>query len=299
MAKYVESCSTTDAQNSSVVVTGGLDKAVAIGSITSLFYGESTQKFTSITAAKDKANWDADVKAKKLIYLGDGKVEDTSTEAAFAEDAKLRLKAVSTPAIKSFNYILGICACNTAELEKMKGRTGTLYMITDKKILMATLTDAKEVQGFEASIDNIVTSLPTEDAPWELTTLSITLSSYASEISNPARPVLEFEFKDVDQIYGAEGTASSVSTSGTALSATLTVKKDCTTEVLSGLLLADFKAVDEDGNVLTIASATETGTTGVYAIEITTALTLAYLTTSDVIEKSGVLWYMESVTITT
>lgn len=299
MAKYVESCGATDAQNTSVVATGGLDKAVAIGSITSLFFASTDQKFDSILASKDVANWNTDVAAKKLIYLGDGRVEDTSTEVAFAEDAQLRLKAVSTPAIKSFNYIIGVCGCNVAELIKLKGRTGRLHMQTDKKILLATYTDAKDVEGFACTIDDVVTSLPTADAPWELTTISITLNDYAAEIARPARPVLEFNFKDVDQVYSAEGVASAISNAGSALNATLTITKDCTTDPLTGLLLADMKAVDVDGNVLTIATFTESGTTGVYSISITTALTLAYVTTADIVDVSDVLYYMESVTVST
>lgn len=299
MAKYVEACGSTDTQNTSVVATGGLDKAVAIGAITSLFFAVTEQKFNNILSVKDKDDWDAAVKANQLIYLGDGKTEDSSTEASFAEDAALRLKAVSAPAVKSFNYIIGVCGCNTAELMKLKGRKGRLFMQTDKNILLGVYTETKEVVGFEASIEDITISIPTADAPWELTTLAITLNSYNSEVTSPARPVLEFKFRDVDQVYGAEGDVSGVSSNGTVLTATLKVTKDCTPEPLSGLLVADLKAVDGNGANLVIDSVTESGTTGSYTVTITTTETTAYLSTNGIIEKGSVLWFMETVTVST
>lgn len=296
MGKYVESCGTTST-DSSVVANGGITSVQNIGYFKSLLWTSSSVAKTA-TELKDIATLNALVLSGDAIFLGDGKFEDTSTEAAFFEDAELGIKIEQTAKIKSFKFTLSVCGCTSAELEKMENKQGRLFIQTSTGLLIGRESSGNGI-GWAVSSIAVDSSIPVSDTPVEYTTLDVTFSDHKGDRKNPFRIAVDYLLSEVDQVYSADGTSSAVSTSGSALSATLTVKKDCTTDALSGLVVADLKAVDVNGNVLTIATLVESGSTGVYAISITTALTVAYVTTDGIQAVSGVNYYMDSVTITT
>lgn len=296
MGKYVESCGTTST-DSSVVANGGITSVQNIGYFKSLLWTSSSVAKTA-TELKDIATLNALVLAGDAIFLGDGKFEDTSTEAAFFEDAELGIKIEQTAKIKSFKFTLSVCGCTSAELEKMENKQGRLFIQTSTGLIIGRESSGNGI-GWAVSSIAVDSSIPVSDTPVEYTTLDVTFSDHKGDRKNPFRIAVDYLLSEVDQVYSADGTSSAVSTSGSALDATLTVKKDCTTDALSGLVVADLKAVDVNGNVLVIATLVESGSTGVYAISITTALTVAYVTTDGIQAVSGVNYYMDSVTITT
>lgn len=296
MGKYVESCGTTST-DSSVVANGGITSVQNIGYFKSLLWTSSSVAKTA-TELKDIATLNALVLSGDAIFLGDGKFEDTSTEAAFFEDAELGIKIEQTAKIKSFKFTLSVCGCTSAELEKMENKQGRLFIQTSTGLIIGRESSGNGI-GWAVSSIAVDSSIPVSDTPVEYTTLDVTFSDHKGDRKNPFRIAVDYLLSEVDQVYSADGTSSAVSTSGSALDATLTVKKDCTTDALSGLVVADLKAVDVNGNVLTIATLVESGSTGVYAISITTALTVAYVTTDGIQAVSGVNYYMDSVTITT
>lgn len=296
MGKYVESCGTTST-DSSVVANGGITSVQNIGYFKSLLWTSSSVAKTA-TELKDIATLNALVLSGDAIFLGDGKFEDTSTEAAFFEDAELGIKIEQTAKIKSFKFTLSVCGCTSAELEKMENKQGRLFIQTSTGLIIGRESSGNGI-GWAVSSIAVDSSIPVSDTPVEYTTLDVTFSDHKGDRKNPFRIAVDYLLSEVDQVYSADGTSSAVSTSGSALDATLTVKKDCTTDALSGLVVADLKAVDVNGNVLVIATLVESGSTGVYAISITTALTVAYVTTDGIQAVSGVNYYMDSVTITT
>lgn len=293
MGKLVESCSTSSTENS-FVANGGIDKVQNIGYFKSLLWTSDAVAKTALEL-KDQATLDALVATGDAIFLGDGKFEDTSTEATFFEDAELGIKVEQTSKIKSVKFTLAACACTSAELEKMESKTGRMFIQTSTGLLVGRYDEGKG-KGFAVSSISVDSTIPVSDTPVEYTTLDITFSDHKGDRKNPLRIAIDYLFSEIDQVFAAEGESASTASNGTALSTDITVYKDCTTEKLSGLVLADFKAVDVDGNVLTIASAVETA--GVYAISITTALTKAYVSTDGIKTVSSVLYYMNPVTVT-
>ena len=296
--KYTDACGDSSA-NTNVVATGGIDKKGITGAYRELAWISDDSEFSSVTALKDQANWDAFVLSGDLIPLGKGKFEDISTEAAFFEDNALDIKEETTAATKSIRFTSAICSCSHAELKKMNGKTGRLVIRTSKGFVIGRMQDDGAVKG--RALSNIYVgnrSVPTDDTPVEYTIVDFIFSDNEGDEKNPAEVKVDFLFSEVDHVFSAEGVASNVSSNGSTLTVDITVNKDCSgTDKLSGWLQANCKAVDEDGNELTVASFSESS--GVYTIGITTALTLAYVSFDAITEISNIAYYMDQVRVST
>lgn len=297
---YTEACASA-AANTNIVATGGIDTKGITGYYKRVFWVAAGSSFASVTAMKDKANWDALVAAGNAIYLGQIKTEDQSAEATFFEDNALGIREKQTEATKVVRAVMAICACSHAELKKMEGKEGTIFFETSKNFGIGRLQEDGSIKG--RAVSSIVVgqrSVPTTEQPVEYTTIDFTFSDNDGDEKNPAEVKLGFLFSEVDQVFPVDGVVSSVSSNGTTLSFTLKLTKDCSTDVLGGVVVGDLKAVDEDGNVLTVATATESPA-GTYAVGITTALTLAYVSFNGIrdVASGGVLYYMDTVTVST
>ena len=295
MGAYVETCGTT-AAGDSFVATGGIEKIPNTGYLNALLWVSDTFSGT-ILELKDKETYDTAVATNDVIFLGNGKFEDTSVEATFFEDTDLSIRVEQTPKIKSLLFTLATCACTSAQLEKMENKTGRLLMQTSTSAVWGRY-DNGIGKGMAISSISVDSTLPVSATPVEYTTLAITFSDYKGDRKNPLRIAAPFLFSEIDQVFAADGISGTTSSDGTTLTSEITINKDCTSEKLTGLVLANFKAVDVDGNVLTIASVTEAGTTGVYTVNITTALTKAFVSTDGIITNASILYYMDAVTVT-
>lgn len=296
MSGYTEACGDV-ASNDAIVATGGINKKASPGYWESLFYAKDDFTFSGVSSFKDKDDWDAAVLAGNLIYLGKGKFEDTSTEATFFEDAALDFKELQTPKIKSFKFSLIVCACTSAQLEKMEGKQGRLFVQTSKGFGLGRLMEDGKVQGKAVSSITVDDTLPTNNTPVSYTTLDIAFSDAKGDRQNPWEAKLDFLFSEVDQVYSLTSSVSAVSSNGSALSATVVLYKECSDVKLAGMLLANMKAEDENGNAITIASFTDTS--GSYAAEFTTALTKVYLYTDGIKTVGGNNYYLPKTTIST
>ncbi len=290
MGKYVETCGSSSS-TSSVIANGGIKEKQNIGYFKSLFYVEDEEGKTP-AELKDLATLNSYVAAGKGIFLGDGKFEDTSTEATFFEDAELEIKIEQTAKIKSLKFTLNTCACTSAELEKLENKSGRLFIQTSTGLLVGRYNDGKGL-GWKVSSISVDSTIPVSDTPVEYTTLDITFDDHKGDRKNPFRIEVDYLFSDVDEVYSAEGSASAVSTTGSALSATLNVTKECTNEKLTGLAVGNLKATDVDGNVLVIASYNDSNG----AIEITTDKSKAYVSTDGIVSVNNLLYYMDNVTV--
>ena len=290
MGKYVESCgtSTTD---SGFIANGGIGTKQNIGYFSGLFYVEDEVGKTP-TELKDVDTLNAYVAAGQGIYLGKGKFEDTSTEAAFFEDAELEIKIEQTAKIKSLRFTLNTCACTSAELEKLENKTGRLFIQTSTGLLVGRYNDGKGL-GWKVSSISVDSTIPVSETPVEYTTLDITFDDHKGDRKNPFRIAVDYLFSDVDEVYSAEGSVSSVSTDNTTLSATLSIKKDCTDEDLTGVAIGDLQAETAEGVAVTIASYDN----GTGAIAFTTAETTVYVSSNGIINVGGTLYAMDKVTV--
>lgn len=288
MGKTVESCGGASAENS-IIANGGIGKDANIGYFKSLLWVSDTVALTP-NELKDIETVNALVVTGDAVFLGDGKFEDTSTAAAYFEDAELSIKRITTEKIKSLNFILEACACTVAELEKLESKGGRLFVQTSTGLAIGRDLDGKG-KGMAYSSITVDTSVPTSATPAEYTTINITFSDSKGDMKNPYRIAVDYLFNEIDQVYSAVGTSTNAATDNTTLTADLSINKDCTTEALAGVVAGDLKAEDKNGVALTIAS---------YAagvISITTAETVAYVSFDGIKEKEDLLYYMDKVTV--
>lgn len=249
----------------------------------------------SVAELQDKATFDALVATGDAIYIGKGKFADTSTEAAFFEDNDLEIKVEQTPRVLSVDVTSQMCPCTSAELEKLENKTGRIFIQTSTGQLQGVDYNGQGA-GLEVGSMSVNSTIPVQETPVEYTVISITFANYKYWRANPFRIDLDYGFDEIDQVESAEGVAAGATQSGGTLTDVITITKGCSTEKVNGLVIADFKATDKDGNDLVVASVSETD--GVYTIGVTTALTTAYLATDGIKEKNNILYYMNKVTLT-
>lgn len=297
MSKY--SGIVAEAANDSIVATGGLDKQGLTGAYRGLVWTKEGFSFASITAAKDIDTWNTAIAAGNIIPIGDGEFTDQSTDATFYERAALNIRIKQTNKIKALQFEYAVNACTRAELEKMEGKSGRVFTISENSILEGVYNDDGTVQGKPLSSIDVDDVEPTEDAPVKTTTVTMTFSDPKGDIRNPFQEPIDFGVTDLDQVFSVAPTIANEASNGSALSADITLVDALGNTALTGAVLADFSAEDEDGNALTIASVSETGSTGVYAISITTALTKAYVSFNGIRSIGGVLTYLGPTLVTT
>ncbi len=292
MGKTV-SCGNDSAASKTYIANAGVNTKSLHGYWDKLLWVDGDVR-KSVAELQDKATFDALVATGDVIYVGKGKFADTSTEAAFFEDADLEIKVEQTPRVLSVDVTSQMCPCTSAELEKLENKTGRFFIQTSTGQLQGVDYNGKGA-GVEVSSISVNSTIPTNDTPVEYTVLSITFANYKYFRANPFRIDLDYGFDEIDQVESAEGVAAGASSDGTTLTDVITITKGCSTAKVNGLVAADFKATDVDGNELTIASVNEVD--GVYTVGVTTALTTAYLETDGIKEKSNILYYMNKVTL--
>jgi len=299
MSGYIETLGS--GTSAGVIATGGINNKELLGAYKRVFLAADSFEFASVIAAKDKDAWDTGVAAGNLVYLGQCKFEDQSAEAQFFEDQALDIKEESTAATKVLRAIQNVNACVHSEIKKLDGSSGRVYIQTAKGFVVSRFAEDGASLGRAASFSVSNRSVPTTDTPVEYTIVDITFTDNDGDENNPCVYKLDWLFSEVDQVYPLTATVGNESSNGTTLTAEITLKKTGTTTPLTGALAADFKAVDEDGNALTIASVTEAGTTAVYTVNITTPLTTAYVSFNGIrdVASAGTLYYMNQVTVKT
>lgn len=297
MSKYVGIVS--EAANDSIVATGGLDKQGLTGAYRGLVWTKESFSFASRTAAKDIDTWNTAIAAGNIIPIGNGEFTDQSTDATFYERAALNIRIKQTNKIKALQFEYAVNACTRAELEKMEGKSGRVFTISENSILEGIINDDGTVQGKPLSSIDVDDVEPTEDAPVKTATVNMTFSNPKGDIRNPYQETIDFDVEDLDQVFAVAPTVGSESSNGSTLTSEFTLIDALGNTVLTGAVVGDFYAEDEDGNALTIATVTEAGSTGVYTVDITTALTKAYVSFDGIRSIGSVLYYLEPTLVTT
>jgi hypothetical protein len=295
MGKYTEACDNSTAFSN--VATKGINESPTVGRVNEAFWASSDFKFTSIAAAKDQGNWDAAVASGNIIYLGEVEASDASAEREIFENKNLGIKYTTESATRVYNFISQNCACTHAELSKMSGRAGRLFVRTKLNYVIGRLTDAKEVIG--QPIGELYVGykqLVGSDNPG-YTPMEVTYSDPQGDDQNPCEFKTDWAFSEADQVDRAEGVASAVSTSGTVLSFSLALTKGCTDIALTGSVTANYKVVDANG--ANIATFTATDTAGTVAFSVTTAETLVYVSLDGIQTINTLLYIMDNVKAST
>lgn len=299
MSGYIETLG--EGTSLGVVATGGINQRELLGAYKRVFFAAAGFEFPSVNAAKDKANWDAAVAAGNLVYLGQCKFEDQSAEAQFFEDQPLDIREQTAAATKVLRAIQNVNACVHAEIKKLDGRSGRIFIQTAKGYNVGRLADDGAVIGREANFTVANRSVSTTETPVEYTITDMNFTDNEGDEKNPCVYKSDFLFSEVDQVYPLTATVSNESSNGSALSAVISLRRTGTNDPLNDVVVADFKAVDDDGNELVIASAVEDGDTGDYTVTVTTALTSIYVGFDGIrdVDSAGTLYHMNNVSIKT
>lgn len=295
MSKYTEVSGA--GANTNIVATGGINDKGIVGAYKRAFFAESSQKFSSIAAAKVQSNWDSGAIAGDLTYLGQCKFEDQSEEAQFFTDLALDINEETTPASKVIRAILQVNACVHAELKKMDGKSGRVYFQTTNGYLIGRLEDDGEVVGRQCTISVNRRTLPTTEQPVEYTQIDITFTDNDGDELNPFEAKIAWLFSEVSQVYPLTGVVSNESSNGSQLDFDLQVDKAGSNVGLTGALTGDFVVEDEDGNVLTQAEFTANGN-GSYTFGVTTALTTVYVRFNGRRTIAGSTYYLDTLQVT-
>lgn len=280
--------------NTNIVATGGINALGIVGAYERVFFAEEGQKFTSVAAAKLQANWDTDAVAGLLTYLGRCRFEDTSEEAQFYTDAPLNINEETSPPTKVLRAIQQVNAVVHAELLKMDGKSGRVYVQTTNSYLIGRIENDGEVIGRQCTIAVTQRTLPSSEQPVEYTQIDITFTDNKGDELNPMEAKIDWLFSEVEQVYPITGITSNVSSNGSQLDFDIALTKAGSNEPLTGALQADFSITDENGNALdTFAGFSETN--GVYSIQLTTSVTAAYVRFDGRRTIGGSTYYLDTV----
>lgn len=293
MGKYVQGVS--EATNDAIVAMGGLDKPGLTGAYRGLAWTKASHSFAGNTAAVDEAQWNTAIAAGDVIQIGNGEFTDNSTDATFFERAALNIRIKQTPKTKVLTFEYAVNACTRAELQNMEGKAGRVFLITEKSILIGRKNDDGTVQGMPLSSIDIDDVEPTTDSPVKFVQVTMTFDDPEGDTKNPFQAQVDWDVEDLDQVFSVASVVANESSNGTTLTAEFTLTDGLANTDLDGAVSADFKAEDEDGNALTIASVTPGANPNehVYTIDITTALTRAYVSFDGIRSISSVLYYLQ------
>lgn len=243
-----------------------------------LFWSPNDFSFADKNSAVTLADWNTAVAAGNLYYIGVIEEFDSNdTEPTYYEspNGNLRLKTANAKRVRQYRLVE--CACTHANLLSFDAQNGRLFMRTSKGYLKARIEDSGIVRGFKTTqFDVGLRTAATSDTPG-FTPIDVTFETPFDDDKDIFEDVIDFEFSQVDQVFNAEFAISSVASNGTNLTFTLTATKDCSNVALSGLVAANMKFTDANGAVLSTVAMPETGSTGVYSVDITTAETVAYV----------------------
>ncbi len=295
MAKYVKSCGGVD-ENTSRVATNGIDTVVAIGAPAYFFWTPTGVSIASADLAYDIDTFNDLVKASNGVYLGKHKVESTGSDREVYEDTFFGIKATTTDATKTLQLSSPMCACTSAELEKMNGRSGLIWEITTTGYLLGRYNDDGTAQGFPVSnMYKAINTIATTDAPVSNTVFEIPYSDPRGDQESPFQIPVDWDFSDVDQPFSADPTLSNFVDAGSNLTFDLAINKDCSTTPLTGAVKANFKVSDANGADIDTFTVSEVS--GVYSFDVTTEESIVYVETDGIVEIESSLYTMDELKV--
>ncbi|WP_431129756.1 hypothetical protein [Flagellimonas flava] len=276
--------------------TGRSGKSQA-GADQELFWSPNTFSFSNKTDAVSQAAWNTAVAAGNLYYIGVIEEFDSNdTEPTFYESANGNLRLQTANAKRVRQYRLVECACTHAALLSFDGQNGRLFVRTSNGYLRARIESDGTVRGFKTTqFDVGLKTAATTETP-AFTPIDVTYETPVDDDKDIFEDSIDFEFSQVDQIFNAEFAISSVASNGSNLTFTLTATKDCSDAPLSGLTTSHVRFLDANGAAFGGAiTMPETGSTGVYSVDITTAETVADVDIDGVQQVSSINYVSEQV----
>lgn len=265
-----------------------------------IFWSPSDFSFDDKNDATSLTKWNEEVANGNLYYIGVIEEFDSNdTEPTYYESANgnLRLKTANAKRVRQYRLVE--CACTHAALTSFDAQNGRLFLRTSKGYLKARIESDGKVRGLKTTqFDVGLKTAATSDTP-AFTPIDVTYETPFDDDMDVFEDKIDFEFSQVDQIFNAEFSISNVASNGTNLTFDLTATKDCSNVALSGLLASHMKFTDGNGAVLNTVSMPETGSTGVYSVDITTDETTAFVEVDGVQTVSSINYVSDQYKATT
>lgn len=289
--KIVESCGNVS-ENSQRVATAGINSVVAVGAPEQFFWTPTGVTAPSATLAKDIDTFNTWVAENNGVYLGKHQAESTGTEREIFENNFFGLKVTTREATKTLQLSAPMCACTSAELEKMNGRSGLIWERTTLGYLLGRVNEDGTIQGFPVSnMYKAINSVATADEPVSNTIFEIPYSDPRGDQKNPFQAPIEWEFSEVDQPFSVEAKLSNFVDAASNLTFDLALTKDCSSVALTGAVKNNFKVTNANGTEIDTFTVSETD--GVYSFDVTTEESVVYVETSGITTIENSLYTMD------
>jgi len=293
--KYVKSCGGVS-EDTSRVATSGINTVVAEGAPAYFFWTPTGVELDSMEAPQDIDSFNDLVKESKGVFLGKHTVESTGSDREVYEDTFFGLKVTTTSATKTLQLTAPMCACTSAELEKMQGRSGLIWEITTLGFLKGRVNSNGKPQGFPvANMYKAINSIATTDTPVSNTILELPYSDPRGDQKAPYSVPVDWDFSEVDQPMSVEAVVSGYSTDGSNLLFDLDLTKDCSDAVLTGGVKASFSITDANGAEITDFTVSEVD--GKYSFNVVTGESTVNVETDGIVEIESSLYTMDEIKI--
>tara|TARA_R110000787_G_scaffold175266_1_gene287750 strand:+ start:874 stop:1761 length:888 start_codon:yes stop_codon:yes gene_type:complete len=283
MSNYSELCPS----DSELLGTGAGNCAKTLGADVRFFLTEST--FTGTAAQlKLQTYWDAAIIAKTVVpFPMVTEIEPQDVEASYFESASGETFKTKDEKRKTmFKFIENIIV--HSGMKSYADRGWNIWYYTEKGYLRCHTKSEDLYEGLKASRFFVnAQATPTFSDPSHTPCIieQNQVNDWDLEFG-VIKP--DFDMRDLVAVNQAKGySASSTQTTGTlTVNVKMTIKE--TNAALSGLVTANFVVTDEDGATVTLTSAAEAGTTGVYALVATNPAVNGQFGLNGVITIGGV-----------
>ena len=278
MSNYSELCLV----DTDLLGTGVGNCAKSLGPDVKFFLAESS--FTGTAAQlKTKAYWDAAIIAKTVIpFPAVQEIEPQDVEATYFESAAGSTFLVKEEVRKTmFQFIESIVV--HSGMKSHANRSWNIWYYTEKGYLRCHTTGVDSYEGLKASRFYVNAQTTQNFSDPSHTPILIEQNDVDDWDMEYGVIQPDFDMKDLEGVFQTNVVVASADQTTGTLTVTVNMTVKGTNAVLSGLVLADFELKDASGVVVTIDSATETGTTGVYVIVATDAAVAGTIGLDDVV----------------
>lgn len=234
--------------------------------------------FTNRGAMKDITNWNNAIKAKLLFVFPLIETEESAdVDPVFEELANSRPKV--TERKKATNWQSLLPACMHANLRSFDNRKVRIFEITESNYVKSVnQADGKQKgqQGIlTVDLQTLADSSNTAKTPYSFRYIGTEYDQ------NPSDALLDFAHEDLNGVIDVSLTEILTSTSSLI---NIQVKKLCSGQSVTNLILADFVVVDSLGASVTVTSATYVPSKDAYELASSAAFS-----NGDVVSLNGVI----------
>jgi len=290
MSGYTEACN--PAESGSKNFTLARDGNGQAGIKSAVMWTKADLVVPTKAEAKSIDYWNAQIAAGNAVYVGEiRELISNSAEATFydAPNGNFRKRDVAATRILRFNFIE--CACTAAQIQKMDGSNGRLWFETKDGFIVGKNSGAGAVGQKTSQFDVGLLTEAISGTPVAYLPIDITMATPRDDDANPFDASIDWLFQDLNEVNGTGIAFDTVASDGANLTFNMTLTKDCTSIPLTGAALANLLFTDANGvEFATVTVGEAVAGSGIYQVDITTALTEANVCIKDIQDIGGLLY---------